>query len=303
MKVLVTGANSPLGTVVIKEAILAKHCVIGAVREDRNNLDTSLTSERIILDLSKPETFSAIPNGVECVVHIAAANEGTPGYLLDINGIGTLRLIQSAICKGVAKIIHVSSMSVYGTVKESIVRAGTPIQHSSPYGLSKWAGECFLNEFSTRVASVSIRAPAIIGNGASRNFIARLVSDMLQSRDELVLKNPEFLFNNVIHYETFARFIISLIESDLNSFDYFPVASSDPLPLADVVQHIASRLDYAGRISWGVGELSPFSIGTEDAENFGFKPRPVLEELDAWLNSDSLTLTNRLDKSRNDRIS
>jgi nucleoside-diphosphate-sugar epimerase len=288
MKVLVTGANSPLGKFVIKEASLARHYVIGAVREDRKDIEKVAPSERIILDISKPETFSAIPNGVECVVHIAAANEGPAEHLFDVNGMGTRRLIHSGIRLGVVKIIHVSSMSVYGTVKEPIVRSDTPIRHPSPYGLSKWAGECFLNDFSTRVASVSIRAPAIIGNGASRNFISRLVSDMLKRRDEVVLTNPGFLFNNVIHYDTFARFIVSLIESDLNSYNYFPVASSMPMPLADIVQHIASRLGYAGRIRWGVGGLSPFSIDTGDAERFGFKPKTVIEEIDAWLNSGSL---------------
>jgi hypothetical protein len=111
---------------------------------------------------------------------------------------------------------------------------------------------------------------------------------MLKRRDEVVLTNPGFLFNNVIHYDTFARFIVSLIESDLNSYNYFPVASSMPMPLADIVQHIASRLGYAGRIRWGVGGPSPFSIDTGDAERFGFKPKTVIEEIDAWLNSGSL---------------
>ena len=290
MKVLVTGANSPLGMLVIKEARLARHYVIGAVREDGKDVEKVAPNEKIILDVSKPETFSAIPNGVECVVHIAAANEGSAEHLFDVNGMGTLRLLHSAISLGVTKIIHVSSMSVYGPVKESIVRADTPIRHSSPYGMSKWVGECFLNNFSNKVASVSIRSPAIIGNGASRNFIARLVEDMVQRRDEVVLRNPGFLFNNVVHYDTFACFIVSLIESDLKLFHYFPIGSSNSLPLADVVRYLASRLGYVGRINWGVGGLSPFSIDTTDAEKFGFKPKTVLEELDAWLDSESLAL-------------
>jgi nucleoside-diphosphate-sugar epimerase len=288
MKVLVTGANSPLGKVVVEKAKSANHCVVEALRGGVTAPEATSPSTRINLDMTKPETFSAIPTDVECVVHIAAANEGTAGHLFDVNGMGTLRLIQSSIRLGISKLIHVSSMSVYGNVSEANVSRDTPIQHPSPYGLSKFSGECFLRDFANKLASVSIRSPAIIGNGASRNFLAKLVRDMIDQREEVILKNPDFLFNNIIHYETFSRFIVSLIETDLTSYDFFPVASSMPRPLGVIVAHIASRLDYKKRISWSDGGPSPFSVNTEYSEKFGFQPRAVLDEIDDWLNSKTL---------------
>jgi nucleoside-diphosphate-sugar epimerase len=206
MKLLVTGASSPLGRIVVEKAKRANHFVIEALRGAVTAQKSTTPCTRINLDMTKLESFSAIPNDVECVVHIAAANEGQAGYLFDVNGMGTQRLIHSCIHSKISKIIHVSSMSVYGAVSEPMVSRNTPTRHPSPYGLSKFAGECFLNEFSNKVVSVSIRSPAIVGNGASRNFLARLVRDMVDKREEVVLKNPNFVFNNVIHYDTFSRF-------------------------------------------------------------------------------------------------
>lgn len=290
MEILITGANSPLGRVVVERALLSNHRVVEGVREIMVDEEAPPHCKQIKLDMTKPETFSGIPKSVECVVHIAAANDGPAEHLFDVNGLGTMRLLKFSLPLAVSKIIHVSSMSVYGTVTERIVRRDSKIQHPSPYGLSKFMGECFLVDFANEIASVSIRSPAIIGNGASRNFLARMVRDMMTGQKKITLKNPDFLFNNVIHYKSLAHLIISLAEADLTSHDYFPVASSNPMPLSTVVEHIANRLEYRGQISWFDGAPIPFSIDTEYAEKLGFKPKSVLDEIDDWLNSDPITL-------------
>jgi nucleoside-diphosphate-sugar epimerase len=288
MRILVTGANSPLGHSVSQFSKEAGHYVVGSVRSDKLELEFDHLDDRIVIELDDPVFCERIPTDLDCIVHIAAAHTGSPQALFKVNGIAVHELAEFAAKTGIKKFIHISSMSVYGAVKEPIVGVKSSIRHSSPYGLSKWAGECYLAAFSSRFASVSIRSPAIIGSGASRNFLAKLVFDMLNGREEIVLENPAFFFNNAIHYKTFARFIVSLVEADLNSHDYFPVASSMPLPLEVIVQHIASRLDYKGHISWCDSGSSPFSIDTDYAQKFGFRPRAVMEEIDEWLNSESL---------------
>jgi hypothetical protein len=86
----------------------------------------------------------------------------------------------------------------------------------------------------------------------------------------------------------FLVFIVSLVEADLRSYDFFPIASSMPQPLGVIVDHIASRLDYKGRISWGAGGPQPFSVDTGYSEKFGFQPRAVIDEIDDWLSSETL---------------
>ena len=290
MRILVTGANSPLGHSVSKFSREAGYYVVGSVRSNKLELQVDQLDDRIVIELDDPVFCERIPTDLDCIIHIAAAHTGSPQSLFKANGLAVHELAEFAARSGIKKFVHISSMSVYGAVKEPIVGVESSVRHSSPYGLSKWAGECYLAALSSRIASVSIRSPAIIGSGASRNFLARLVCDMLNKRDEIVLENPAFLFNNAIHYDTFARFIVSLVRADLNSHDYFPVASSMPQPLGVLVRHIASRLDFKGRIRWRDGGSSPFSIKTEYAEKFGFKPRAIVEEIDDWLDSVSLPL-------------
>jgi len=290
MRILVTGVNSPLGRSVSKYSKEAGHYIVGSVRSDKLGLDVVQLDDRIVIELDDLEFCKRIPTDLDCIVHIAAAHSGAPHYLYQSNGLATYQLADFAARNGIKKFVHISSMSVYGAVKELIVGAQSTIRHSSPYGLSKWAGECYLAAFASRIPSISIRSPAIIGCGASRNFLARLVHDMLVGRDEIVLENPAFLFNNAIHYNTFARFIVSLIEFNFKSHNYFPVASSMSVPLEMVVQHIAARLAFKGSIVWRDGGQPPFSINTEHAESFGFRPRALLDEIDEWLNSESLTV-------------
>lgn len=288
MRILVTGANSPLGISVSKLAKEAGHYIVGSVRSNKLALQFDQIDDRIVIELDDPEFCKRAPTDLDCIIHIAAAHSGSPQYLYLANGLATHKLAEFAARTGIKKFIHMSSMSVYGGVEDAIVGAQSSIRHSSPYGLSKWAGECYLAALSGLMASVSIRSPAIIGSGASRNFLARLICNIMQGREELVLENPTFLFNNAIHYNTLARFIVSLVEADLKSHDYFPVASSMPLPLEVIVRHLASRLAFKGRIIWRPGGQSPFSINTEHAESFGFRPRAVMEEIDDWLSSETL---------------
>lgn len=182
MKLLITGANSPLGIAFARRAHAANHYVIGGVRESKMAWSSNYLHEKIFLDFRNIESLANIPDDTECIVHIAAVNEGTPQELLEVNGLGTYSLIESAIRCGIKKIIHISSMSVYGTVTEPIVDSRTIIRHSTPYGLSKWAGECYLNDRSDKLNSVCIRSPAIVGQSAHRHFLAKVVEQMTEKK-------------------------------------------------------------------------------------------------------------------------
>jgi nucleoside-diphosphate-sugar epimerase len=282
--ILVTGANSPLGIEVCRLAHTAGHYVIGSVRDKRAYDKTTEIHEIINLNFEDPRSFNNIPYGLDCIIHIASTRSGSPETIFKVIGLGTHSLVQAAKRLKINKIIHVSSMSVYGAVTESLVTARTPIKCSTPHGSSKWAAESFLREASADVASVSIRSPAIVGRFAKANFLAKLVEDMANGLDTVYVRNPQFMFNNLVHYKTLARFLFSLAETSFISHRSFPIGAKDPLPLSEVVSTLASHLIYEGHVTWESGGSSPFSVDTEEAKEYGFIPNSVKEELLTWMN-------------------
>lgn len=89
-------------------------------------------------------------DGVHVVFHNAASKKNVcltdPARDMAVNGIGTLRLLQAARKHGVLKFVHASTGSVYGEVK-GITTEDTPFRPVSYYGVSKMAGESYVQLF------------------------------------------------------------------------------------------------------------------------------------------------------------
>jgi hypothetical protein len=97
------------------------------------------------------------------------------------------------------------------------------------------------------------------------------------------LSNPDFRFNNVIHEDTLAEFLVDLALSNLKGFGYCPVGSVPDESLKEIIDQIARHTEYRGKVEWVTAGSSPFAIGLEDAVHHGFRPIATSETLRRWL--------------------
>jgi len=65
----------------------------------------------------------------------------------------------------------------------------------------------------------------------------------------------------------------------------FPIGSSDPLPLSQIVQRLVDETKYKGEINWRAADSTPFSINSDAAIKLGYKPIPTRATLDLWMSS------------------
>lgn len=284
--VLVTGASSPLGRAVAR-VLRTRNCFItGTVRTMSGIPLTSEFDELIVLDLLDPNFARSLGGGFHSIIHVAAASTGSPRHLMQVTGTATETLAQFAIAIGAQRFVHVSSISVYGTVTKEEVTPLTPIKHSSPYGAAKWAAECYLQELQELLPSRSIRSCAIVGKVSHRNFLAQTLLAMRNNEPTIQLSNPEFLFNNVVHEETLAKFLVHLALNSWSGFLAAPVASTDAIPLSEVISLMARRTDYRGKIQWIPARTPPFSISIDAASELGYEPMSTHDSIQKWLRED-----------------
>jgi len=97
------------------------------------------------------------------------------------------------------------------------------------------------------------------------------------------VSNPDFMFNNIIHESTLARFLVSLAESPPQSFTAMPVASIEPIPLREIVSELALAVSYQGRTMWRPSPRKPFSIDSRVALSLGLQPISTRDTLNLWL--------------------
>jgi len=110
-QVLVTGATGFIGSAVLR-ALAARPGVAarGLVRRAPGG-----DSARFVLgDLTEPASLEAACRGVHTVVHAASEVGEDPRRCWAVNAAGTAALVAAAHRAGVARIVHVSTASVYG---------------------------------------------------------------------------------------------------------------------------------------------------------------------------------------------
>jgi nucleoside-diphosphate-sugar epimerase len=283
-RILVTGITSPLGQAVGRKLQAEGHRVVGTVRSSRISSAGLPADELIALDLENKYSFTNINGGFDAFVHVAAASEGTAEELMTITGLGTLHLVERAKFLCVGRIIHISSMAVYGQIDDPTVSEKTRINQSTPYGIAKWAAECYLDNESKNVNAVSIRSPAIAGNRTHRHFLAKILKKMTQSAPSISAANPDHMFNNIVHEDKIAEFVNSLLLTKLaQSYQAFPIASIEPIPVQKIVERLAVETKFKGEIKWQSANSSPFSIDSSAAIKLGYKPLTTQATLDLWM--------------------
>ena len=284
-KLLITGANSPLGQAVARRAKLLDCSVTGTLRK-LMNLDMLPMFDCLLpLNLEDPDSIRALSGEFDAVIHVAGLSSGSTEKLFNVNAMGSERLIKRVVSLKAKRFIYVSGISIYGEPKNGRVDSDTPIRHSSPYGASKWMAECLLSHLQDKIAVTCVRSPAIVGHRdpSHRNFISSLYSAMQSGVSVIEVSNPDFLFNNVIHDETLADFLVDLSFRHSTTPFAFPVGSSPNLRLEDVVRFLVAKTQFEGRIRWKSSPNSPFQIVLDDAVKNGFQPITTSATLEKWL--------------------
>lgn len=160
---LVTGASGFVGRPIV-EKLLEKGYKVRALCISREEAEkVPKKAERVIGDITKPQTLISPLNGVDTVIHLAGIVSYTRPReeLFRINAIGTRNLLEH--CKNVKKFIFASSVSVYGEIKGE-ADENYPLTPKTPYGESKMMAEKYIMD--SGVPYVILRMAPIYGKGS-----------------------------------------------------------------------------------------------------------------------------------------
>ena len=105
---------------------------------------------------------------------------------------------------------------------------------------------------------------------------------MQSGEPTITVSHPDFLFNNVIHEDTMAEFLVQLAVTSTDKFRAFPVGSLQDVSLRELLSFMSDASSYKGRIVWSEEADPPFSICLDDAINLGLRPLTALESIRRW---------------------
>jgi NAD dependent epimerase/dehydratase len=204
LPVLVTGAGGFIGTHLVAR-LVARGANVRALLHygadgGRGNarflpVETQAAVEWVQGDLLDAEFIARIAADRRVLFHLGALiaiphSYKAPRSFLEVNGIGTMNVLEAARAAGNAKVVHTSTSEVYGSARYVPMDEAHPLRAQSPYAATKIAAdklvESYHAAFDLPVVTVrpfntygpwqSARAviPAIIGQVLAGNAQIRL---------------------------------------------------------------------------------------------------------------------------------
>ncbi|MCP9200834.1 NAD-dependent epimerase/dehydratase family protein [Gramella sp. GC03-9] len=170
-KVLVTGATGFIGYRLAE--ILARDQqakVTGAGRKlDKAGKLKDFGVELLALDLTSEQELDNSLTGVDFVFHCAGALGGDDKTAEMVNELATRKIVETAACNGVKRIVHISTVGVYDMTQSDTLDEKTPLalDHPSNYPRTKARGEklAFKTGKLNDVEVVAIRPSMVYGPG------------------------------------------------------------------------------------------------------------------------------------------
>jgi nucleoside-diphosphate-sugar epimerase len=310
-QVAVTGAGGSLGQSLVRRLLARGFNVKGLVRNQKNALEIEqIGGVPVMGDVREPSSLEMLLEGCSVVFHLAAwipgSGAGWHKIADDINVMGTANVVRLAAEKGCRRVVHASSISVYGPMTEGLVTEATPLHAvGDPYGATKIMAEKLGIETAQRHGVeftilrptmiygprspswtmgpynlISRGLPAVLGDGEGL-LDAVYVDDVAQAF-ELAGFDPNaagevfIIGNETVTCNTFMRAYAKMAQTRLRRL---------PVPLASFGMHLISR---ASRVVLGKPITVPEMVGimtsratfsSEKARRMlGYKPEFKLAE-------------------------
>lgn len=282
LRIAVTGAGGFLGGALVRRFAQAGHDVLALARRPIPDLPAGVRAQ--IADLT---ALGAFEGYVDAAVHCAAeipAHCPDPARLYEANVMACARVFAASAAAGATRIVFCSSMSAYGRIDTPVVGPATPSTEPDAYGRSKLEGERLLAECARHGSpkhALALRLPGMVGAGAANNFLSQAMARIL-SGQPVTVANPDAPFNNVVHADDFAAFLLAWLVRPSDGFACVPLAAHTPARLVDVLTRMAAAAGKSVAIELAAGAKRPFTIATADAERLGYRPADTLDSVERY---------------------
>jgi nucleoside-diphosphate-sugar epimerase len=222
MRVLITGHNGYIGSVMAPLVRAAGHEVVGldtflfegaTFGQDDSQIDS------LRMDLRDVQVEDL--RGFDAVMHLAALSNDplgdvNPQITYDINHLGSVRLARLAKEAGVGRLIFASSCSLYGVAGDEMLTEEAAFNPITPYGVSK-----VLFERDVAKLADDDFSPTFLRNSTAYGVSSRLRADVVVNNlvaiafttGEVVIQSDGTPWRPLVHIEDITRAFLAVLHA------------------------------------------------------------------------------------------
>lgn len=244
MRISVTGANGFLGTKLVKLLDSQGHHVIAWMREppmsgyhkdcrafDLEQCNINLDDSDVLIHCAAylPANFGDVSEAEKC---------------LQINGIGTLRLLQAAEQSRVKKFVHLSTGQIYswkGPTSEAVEDDKMDqIERATPYLVSKWVGDTYVRAHKGNMKTVVLRPSYIYGPGMKSAGLLHRITAALKFSDHIDMHKMGNYNVDLVYVDDVARMTATCATTDVTGV--YNVGGGSAVSTRTLVHSLASAM-------------------------------------------------------------
>ena len=258
MQVLVTGANGFVGINIVKQLLLAGYDVVctyrsafdQASRDYLNGFGSSLRIEKLDVTNSFEINKLLDENNITQIIHAAGLTpseteeKDQPYRIMDINLMGTVRIVTAAIEHNVHRVIYVSSDGIYGAVSsvKEIIGEEYPTEIKNLYGIAKSGSEAFCRRMQnlTGIETCAGRVCATYGpmerptTSRAHMSAIQIMADAILTRKTLRVRGLE-IGRNWTYIDDIACAFVALTEAEKLSYSTYNLSYGAVYTLKEVL--------------------------------------------------------------------
>jgi nucleoside-diphosphate-sugar epimerase len=242
MKILITGSGTLIGNNIANYLLKKKEFVFAIYNKHKpQNLKRYKNCRLVKANLEKNIKFN---NYFDVLIHCASKipNDkiNKKNFKANIKMTNNLlKLCKQFKCK---RIIYLSTMSVYGKIKNKIVYENLKPKNIDLYGLSKRISENKILSFAKDnffVATI-FRLPGIVGKNSKYNFLSNTLNK-IKNNQPTTISNLNDKFNNVVHINNLKKIVYQSIRKEKVS-QVYNLASTKPIKIKSIINLFYQKL-------------------------------------------------------------
>ena len=269
-RVLITGGTGFIGSRLAlrcreagEQVLVLAPCRTSPERQRADELRAS-GIDIVEVSVTDREAVRGAMKDVDTVYHLAAAQHEAnvpDAYFYEINVEGTRNVLAAAVDAGVARVVHGSTIGVYGIGRNGPVSDDSPLEPDNIYGVTKLAGERVAMEYATRLPLAIVRISETYGPSDRR--LLKLFRGMALGRFAMIGRGDN------LHHPIY---VDDLVEGLRRAAAAAAEASREPMVLAgpsavttrEMVEAISAAVDRpAPRLRLPIGPLMVAAMVSE----------------------------------------